>query len=78
MTNINEKAPSTLVPGTLVTGAELPWSSVTLKCLKEKNKLRVRIISPGYYNNANCQFPRNIRLEGRIYQSRVSGIKLAK
>ena len=51
---------------------------ITLKCLKEKSKLRVRIITPGYYNNANCQFPRDIRKEGRIYQSPSSGVKLAK
>lgn len=41
--------------------------SVRLKCVKEGNKLRVRIISPGYNPRANCQFPRAIRIEGREY-----------
>lgn len=41
---------------------------IYLECIKEKSKLRVRIISPGYNTNANCQFPRAIRLEGRKYK----------
>ena len=40
---------------------------VYLECVREKSKLRVRIISPGYYSDANCQFPRAIRVEGRKY-----------
>ncbi len=42
-------------------------SLVRLKCVKDKSKLRVRIISAGYNPYANCQFPRNIRVEGREY-----------
>lgn len=42
--------------------------TIRLKCIKVGNKLRVRIISPGYFNEANCQFPRNLRIEGRIYE----------
>jgi len=38
---------------------------VYLQCVKVKNKLRVRITTPGYKNDANCQFPRAIRVEGR-------------
>ena len=41
---------------------------VTLKCIKEGNKLRIKIISSGYSSDANCQFPRDIRLDGRFYQ----------
>jgi hypothetical protein len=40
---------------------------VYLKCVKEGSKLRIKIISPGYHNEANCQFPKNIRLPGRKY-----------
>lgn len=35
-------------------------TKVTLVCVKEKNKLRVRITSKGYLKYANCQFPRNV------------------
>ena len=31
---------------------------VYLKCVKEGKKLRIRITSPGYNNDANCQFPK--------------------
>lgn len=41
--------------------------SVTLKCFKESNKLRIKIISPGYIHEANCMFPKNIRVEGQQY-----------
>lgn len=40
---------------------------VELVCIKEKGKLRVRIISSGYFHDANVQFPRSIRKEGRHY-----------
>ena len=40
---------------------------IRLKCVKEGNKLRVKIISPGYSPDANCQFPRDIRVENREY-----------
>lgn len=49
---------------------------VILKCFKEKSKLRIRIISKGYYNNANCQFPKNIRKEGCYYSIKPYNIKL--
>ena len=29
---------------------------VLLKCVKEHNKLRIKIVSPGYVQQANCQF----------------------
>lgn len=41
---------------------------VKLICRKIHGKLRVRIISPGYNNNANCQFPRAIRKDGQTYE----------
>ena len=40
---------------------------VKLRCQKISGKLRVRIVSPGYNHDANCQFPTAIRVEGREY-----------
>lgn len=42
-------------------------NTVRLKCVKEKGKLRVKIVSQGYHHDDNCQFPRNIRQEGNEY-----------
>jgi hypothetical protein len=50
--------------------------TVRLKCVKEAGKLRVRIISSGYYTNANCQFPRDIRCDGGLYRVRPEDIRL--
>lgn len=52
--------------------------TVYLKCVKVGSKLRVRIISDGYNFNANCQFPRSIRIDGRKYSAPVSAITFAK
>jgi len=51
---------------------------ITLQCIKEKNKLRIRFYSftnkdgkeftNVYNNNYNCRFPRNIRQEGLFYE----------
>lgn len=43
-------------------------TSVMLKCVKEKGKLRVKIVTPGYLSTCNVQFPRDIRIEGRMYK----------
>lgn len=53
-------------------------NKVKLMCVKEGGKLRVRITSEGYLNTANCQFPRNIRVEGREYEVPPSAITLRK
>jgi len=50
---------------------------VRLKCVKEGNKLRVKIISSGYSSDANCQFPRDIRVDKREYLVPKSDISLA-
>ena len=50
--------------------------SVTLKCIKEGSKLRVRIVTPGYYNEANCQFPRDLREEGRQFTVPANAVSL--
>lgn len=50
---------------------------VFLACVKEGGRLRVRITSPGYLHEANCQFSRAIREAGRVYRVAPSCIKLA-
>ncbi len=42
-------------------------TAVVLRCVKEASKLRIKIVSPGYAQDANCQFPRDIRVAGREY-----------
>lgn len=49
---------------------------VYLKCIKEKNKLRMRIISNGYITYANCQCQRDIRKENCYYSVSPSNISL--
>ena len=51
---------------------------VYFSCVKEGGKLRVRITSPGYHHEANCQFPRAIRAEGKIFSAPVSAVKFAR
>lgn len=50
---------------------------VYLKCVKEGSKLRIKIITPGYYNDANCQFPKDIRKEGCLYSVSIHNVILA-
>ena len=40
---------------------------VHFRCVKEGSRLRVKIISSGYNHDANCQFPKKIRVEGREF-----------
>ena len=51
---------------------------VILQCVKVGSKLKVRIISPGFQKEANCQFPRAIREEGRKYSVPLCDIKFAE
>lgn len=51
---------------------------VRLRCIKEAGKLRVRIVSGGYNPFANCQFPRDIRQEGREYLVPSTNITFAQ
>lgn len=47
---------------------ELPTQDlIRLRCVKEGNKLRIKIVSGSYSSDANCQFPKNIRVENREY-----------
>jgi hypothetical protein len=49
---------------------------VYLKCVKTSLKLRVRIVTPGYLLSANCQFPRDLRVQGRYYRVTAESVKL--
>jgi hypothetical protein len=49
---------------------------VILECVKEGSKLRVKMKTPGYLVDANCQFPRDLRIEGRKFKVPTSHIKL--
>lgn len=51
---------------------------VYFTCVEEKRRLRVRIISPGYNPESNCQFPSAIRTVGGRYSAPVSAIKFAR
>lgn len=53
-------------------------TTVSLVCIKVGSMLRVRITSPGYHKDANCQCPRNIRKPGLRYEVPSDGITLAK
>lgn len=50
---------------------------VKLKCVKEGQKLRMKIIYSGYSSLANCQCPRDIRIEGKEYTVPKEDITLA-
>jgi hypothetical protein len=53
-----------------------PNSLVEIYCVNERGKLRVRINNPAYPTEANCQFPRDIRQDGKHWLVRASDIKL--
>ena len=63
------------MPGT---GSVENETLVRLRCVKEGSRLRVKIISAGYNNNANCQFPRNIRLVDREYLVPIHAISFSE
>jgi hypothetical protein len=42
-------------------------TEIHLQCIKVGSRLRIRVISPGYNPEANCQFPRAIRTDGGTY-----------
>ena len=49
---------------------------VLLECVQEGSKLRVKMKSPGYLINSNCQFPRDLRVAGRKFKVPVAYVKL--
>lgn len=40
---------------------------VLVQCVKDKSKLRVRVVSDGYNPDWNMRFPKSIREEGMLY-----------
>lgn len=57
---------------------EVPTNDlIRLRCVKEGNKLRIKIISSGYSSDANCQFPKDIRVANREYEVPKSDITLS-
>lgn len=50
---------------------------VFLKCIREGSRLRVRIVTGGFLPSANCQFPHNIRVDGRTYSVPLSDVNLS-
>ena len=51
---------------------------VKLRCVKVSGKLRVRIVSPGYNHDANCQFPTAIRKENQEYLVPISDVSFCE
>lgn len=51
-------------------------TGIELHCIREGGKLRVKVISDGYDNTKNIQFPRAIRAEGARYV--VENLELSK
>lgn len=52
-------------------------NTIRLRCVKEGSRLRVRITTPGYNPYANCQFPREIRKEGKEFEAPVSALSFS-
>lgn len=53
---------------------EINDDEAELICVKIGNKLRVRVIHSNYSNQANCQFPRDLRVEGRRFKCKLNCI----
>ncbi len=56
----------TTVATTLETTSDTT-NGILVECFREGSNLRVRVISPGYKQDWNCQFPKDIREEGARY-----------
>jgi len=53
-------------------------NQILLRCVKENGKLRVKIVANGYSSEANCQFPRDLRREGREFYVPANGITFSQ
>jgi hypothetical protein len=51
---------------------------IRLKCVENRGKLRIRVITPGYNQHANCQFPRNLRALDREYTIPITDLTFAE
>jgi len=69
------KAPPAVAPTNfnLLEEAKQNNTGVILHCVKMGSKLRIRVLSAGYHQDWNVQFPQNLRVEGRKYL--VEGIQ---
>jgi len=56
--------------------ATISSSYVILECVAEGSKLRVKMKTPGYLIDSNCQFPRDLRVAGRKFKVPVEYVKL--
>lgn len=59
-----------------VSNMEQEGDFVRLKCIKVGSKLRVRIVSSGYALQANCRFPRAIRVEGKEWEVPAANVTI--
>lgn len=49
---------------------------VILECVEEGSKLRVKMKSSGYLIGSNCQFPRDLKVKGRMFKVPKEHVKL--
>lgn len=65
--DIKAPKPSEVVATDHLETATATNTGVKLRCIKENGKLRVRVLSDGYHDDWNVQFPKNLRVEGATY-----------
>lgn len=54
-------------PATEVTATSDAKTGITIECVQEGSKLRMRVVSPGYHQDWFVQFPKDIREPGARY-----------
>ena len=54
-------------PGQDLEKTNHPTEEIILECFRQGQRLRVRVLSPGYHRDWMVQFPRNLRQEGDRY-----------
>jgi outer membrane protein assembly factor BamB len=54
-------------PGQDLEKTNHPTGEILLECFRQDQRLRVRVVSPGYHRDWMVQFPRNLRQEGHRY-----------
>lgn len=66
---INIKAPTAVaaVPSNTLESTSSTSQGVIVECFKQGNQLRIRVVSPGYNDRWNVQFPQDIRSLGARY-----------
>lgn len=51
--------------------------SILLRCVKENNILKVKIVNNGYSNKLNCAFPSYLKEEGAVFFIKSREVKLS-